>query len=855
MTTWTRRFWDGASPWACAAVALLSACENLPLIPANQCGNRVVEADEECDDFPSDWCRDPGSVNECTIDCSRHACPEGQGCGADGVCRSPVSRFSTSSFAAGEAEASLSVGDMDGDLRDELLITGATHPVHARFGPDRTLVRALNISVSSERLTIGSLNGDGRDDLVGFAEGGEILVLDADDSGELAPVSHILAAPTGKAERVFAADSDGDGRPEPLLLVDDKVYSVPSESTGLFSVLLSGTAPAKDVAGQIPTGDFAHRSDSKVDASEFVLAALSAPRVHVYTLEDRFGAGEIASVELPAGQSVGPRGAFAGDYNGDHHLDLFVSSGSARQGLYVAYGVGDGSFHSKANSIPVAHGDNRFAPGALVLDEHANVRAIADLDADGRADLVLDDDAALNGESGIRCTPGGCGHPHERWASAVAADFNRDGMMDVIGTPLDTRELTFWMGIGHGSFNAFAIPTKGIPARTRAGAAFLALTVGDFDGDLAQDLAFAESEGSGSVDRDDLTVLFGKALGVPSELRQVGHVDRVKDLAAGSLFLAKNTLEDLVMLAEDGKVAGVGTFKGQTNRLMFSPLGVPIDPEHRAEITLENIFLGRFANKASSAANGGRRDDMVMFATSSRGAFFYFMENGPEGFENTNVSQKPSHLPVGAAKGRVGFAVTDVDDDGLDEVLIVPDRVVRGRLKYWVSRHVGSVFSYPGFADALRGAPEDTLGVFLGPHPTADVNADGRMDLTALAGRPTDDLAYDGSRAKYEMVVLNDSKGRLSSGTMFELPPHELSAYLNVDGDARLELCVAQRGGRTLALYDLDFQSFAAKPLLELATQGAIADLVVGDFDGNGVADLAVTSDRLEIFWGEADEP
>jgi hypothetical protein len=486
----------------------------------------------------------------------------------------------------------------------------------------------------------------------------------------------------------------------------------------------------------------------------------------------------------------------------------------------------------------------------VAIDAFATVLTIADLDGDRRADLVLEDDASLNGETGYTCNAQKpCGHPHERWASAVVADFNRDGLVDVMGTPLDTRELSYWLGIGKGSFNTFAIATQGIPAPTRGPeGAMSALAVGDFDGDLAQDLAFAETEG-GTVQQDNLTVLFGEPLGVPSELRQVGRVDRVKELGAGALFPGADTLTDLVLLAEDDGAIGVGTFKGETSRLMFSPLGVPVDAQHQG-LQLQNIFLGRFrAQPAPEKPDVRPRDDMVLYtSTAAQGLFFYFMANGPQGFENTNLSQAPTHLPATTMLDRIGFSVSDVDGDGVDELLIMPDRVVRGRFRYWVARRQEDSFRYPAFADTLRGAPDQTLALHFSSHPMPDVDGNGHSDVTATAG-------LEGKVSNYAVVVFNNSKGRLEGGNVFELPAHTFAAYLNVDGDAALELAVARDRAEEIQVFDLDLSESRATLLFTRATGGPIGDLVAGDFDGDGVSDLAASTDRLEIFWGQAEEP
>ncbi|GIW43494.1 MAG: hypothetical protein KatS3mg077_0776 [Candidatus Binatia bacterium] len=68
-----------------------------------------------------------------------------------------------------------------------------------------------------------------------------------------------------------------------------------------------------------------------------------------------------------------PQAIVAADFDGDHHTDIAFAS-FTELGAYVRYGNGDGSFSDEI----------RLAPTERVLFLHA-----ADLDADGRADLLL----------------------------------------------------------------------------------------------------------------------------------------------------------------------------------------------------------------------------------------------------------------------------------------------------------------------------------------------------------------------------------------------------------------------------------------------------------------------------------
>src|SRR5437879_561621 len=78
-------------------VALLglavSACANLPDVPAGTCGNGVIDVGEDCDGG--------AHCSQCSITCDTSACPDGYACGVDQLCHAPSGVFhgvATSSF-------------------------------------------------------------------------------------------------------------------------------------------------------------------------------------------------------------------------------------------------------------------------------------------------------------------------------------------------------------------------------------------------------------------------------------------------------------------------------------------------------------------------------------------------------------------------------------------------------------------------------------------------------------------------------------------------------------------------------------------------------------------------------------
>src|ERR1700674_1417178 len=131
-----------------------------------------------------------------------------------------------------------------------------------------------------------------------------------------------------------------------------------------------------------------------------------------------------------------------GDFNGDGRLDLAVpeSIGSSDQ-LYL--GNGDGTFNPSTI----------FSGGQQSL-------AAANMNHDGKLDLIADASCILLGNGDGTFTNGGCGS----YGGAIVgtADFNGDGNLDValVSNQGSFPVLAILLGRGDGTFqNAFAFPT------------------------------------------------------------------------------------------------------------------------------------------------------------------------------------------------------------------------------------------------------------------------------------------------------------------------------------------------------------------------------------------------------------
>jgi hypothetical protein len=497
---------------------------------------------------------------------------------------------------------------------------------------------------------------------------------------------------------------------------------------------------------QVVTADF--DGDARPD-----VAAAASPSVQI--LLNRDG---VLVRSTPAATPAAPLNLFTTMADGDGRTDL-VSYGAAF--ITTHYSNGDGTFRPVTTAVT---GNSLVSVGAL-----------ADMNGDGRADLI----AVAQGSGGrtLRVfaaaadgtfTPLAETQLDRSPARIAAGDWNRDGRADVVVTGGTGTAALLYPGQGNGTF---AAPQAVLPELvTSAGA----VAAGDFDGDGAQDLVIAGQS---------MSALFLSTRGaepIAAEL-PVGN---------SSLFAFDVDRDGELDLVDDIIVApgnGDGTFRRQLTTVWYLPvhgggLGRDLDmADLDGDGTLDMIGAGgggidvrygrgnfRFDGGqillmdtdrvVAADVNEDGRDDLVTFAFAN----LVFL-SGPDGM----LAQEPKAMGNGS---RGPGVVADFNGDSHLDLASTAN---------WIAFGDGT-----GSFTAPRDLVEQELWGFVLDIVTADVNGDGSTDI---AFATTEEL----------QILINDGTGRFTTSARRERLEDLAAGDFNRDGKSDL-LAIS---GTTLVMF------------------------------------------------------
>jgi uncharacterized protein (TIGR03437 family) len=343
-------------------------------------------------------------------------------------------------------------------------------------------------------VAVGDFNGDGIPDLaVANGANNNVTILLGNGSGGFAPAQNSPFAGGTSPISVAVGDFNGDGIQDLALAdyVGDNVTVLLGNGSGGFAPAPNSPFTVGSNPQSVVVGDF--NGDAIQDLA---IANYSSNNVTVL-LGNGSGGFAPAQGSPFAVEAGAPISLVVGDFNGDGIQDLATANLDGNN-VTVLLGNATGGFAPAANS-PFAVGSQ---PSFL---------AVGDFNADGIQDLATANSGSNNvtvllgnGSGGFAPAPSSPFAAGTAPFSVAVADFNGDGIPDLVAANLNDNTVTLLLGTGSAGFapapnSPFAVGTKPV---------FVA--VADFNGDGIEDLATANYDGN------NVTVLLGAVNASPT---------------------------------------------------------------------------------------------------------------------------------------------------------------------------------------------------------------------------------------------------------------------------------------------------------------------------------------------------
>lgn len=884
-------------PLLLGLLAVVLSCATLDPLPNDTCGNGVVDAFEDCDSFPAEQCGKPTEgARACRLACGVSAkdengkdtgkmltCPDGWGCSVDHVCREPQGTFQTPLAPVSAGVTNLLVGDFDRDGRTDLVGTGPrsldnASRVRVHFFDDLGALAHIE-SLPSQFVSpvVTDIDRNGFDDIA--------FGLATTSPGALGVVG-------GLAERrflpiLFPSITIADTEAIPVSVEPTTELDLPNG--GKSAILLFGRTAAGPlfssldaevgVGGQplkrdLPVGPEAVHGrlqsarlfdlDPKSTCSEVIAAVDAADGPSVYVVSP------CTFVEGPNGTKVarwegtkrglnafavpkplGKRGVLVADIDDDGHLDVIVDT---TEGPYAALGNGTslGPFTAPPDPRPMPlavedlNGDKiaDYVFPQYIVFSHAEKSGAGDAgagDAGADADAGTYDLAFVNAQG--------------EWSDVVTGNFNGDAFMDVAAMRAGSPDLQLYAGNGAGGFTAYTVSTDNVVQ---------ALAKGDFDGDHVEDIAV--SQASSTAGSSDLAIAYGRAFGPPEPARLIGRASQPKGLSG---IKTASGVDDLGLFTYgEAKAGGIHPTSftrlvGSGDRQTLAPLFF-LDKDSKRPLKATPT-ASRFwfpVGLAAGAFTKAMHPELISYAlgftfnpkTGERATGFLTgvwsasadesVQGGlAEPKENVAIDQFLQIIDPNTFAVTIATATADVDNaaDGLAEVVVVTN-VPGGQDALIQVIHPAVAAGVPGGGMMIKGlqiAPGAQLSLL-------DVDGDGFRDAVGVFGPPS----------KSQVVAfLNDQKGSfVVPGIPLTIPPAPQGVTLDANARAFAAVTIGGapvfgKGARTTALAVVTSRSLylarlaADKKGFDVSPNAggeAISGVAAGDFNGDGVEDIAL---------------
>ena len=494
-----------------------------------------------------------------------------------------------------------------------------------------------------------------------------------------------------------------------------------------------------------------------------------------------------------------PVAAVAADFNGDGKLDLAVVNETDNT-VSILLGKPDSSFAAHVD-YPVGN-----SPVAIVA---------ADFNGDGKVDLAVANSGANtvsillgNGDGTFAAQavyPTG-----SKPVGVVAADFNGDGKVDLALVNTWDGTVSILLGNGDGTFSAEpAIAVMYDP---------VAISTGDFNGDGKVDLITGNSNPS-APEAQSVTVLLSKGDGTFT------RVDTATELGPDSIAVGDFNNDGKLDVMINGGI--FSQFLQGVGDGTFDPSPVVILLTYIENFNAPTVVEGDFNRdgKLDLLVSGPYTTGILL--GKGDGTF----EWGPHPGQNLGLA----------------LLTADLNGDGVPDVVL--------------GSSTNNIFVLLGSGDGAFGATPDydligmspLNGIMAGPAIAGDFNGDGKTDVAV----------FEHTVLGLGLIAVGLGNGKGTFQAPVSSPMTEVGATApalgDFNGDGKMDVVawtdsltsIAQNWFLSIFLSNGDgtFQPTVHVPTPPSPDPGIVA---VGDFNGDGKADLAIVTEPVSASNGHA---
>ena len=552
-----------------------------------------------------------------------------------------------------------------------------------------------------------------------------------------------------------------------------------------------------------------------------------------------------------------------GDFNNDTQMDLaVVSTGTDSVGIF--FGYGNGSFREQ---VTYSTGNNS-SPVSL---------AVADLDDDGRLDIVIANDNShtigiLYGfENGIFTQMVAYSTEHSSTLrSVIVNDLNNDGQRDIAFADYGTNSIGMLLGKGNRTFDDVMTFTLGIGARP------ISIVVGDFNDDGRVDMAVA-CYGTANVG-----VLLGSGNGTFSLLTNYFTGEGSRPHMINIADLNNDSYLDIIIANIGANNVGIffGFGNGSFAPQMIYSTGPNTSPIWINIADLNNDHILDFAVVNENVNNvgvflgygNGSFGDQTTYPTgtaSSPNAMVINDFNGDNRLDiavvnsvANNVALLFGHPAAGLSDQAKPILLGEYYADFLDQVSY---RTGAGLRRFSVA--VGDLNNDKRMDLVVTHSGDSSLGIFLG-HGNGSFNSEV-IYLLEIGSNPQNlimddfngdnllDIAVTNPRKDSVILLLGNGTGTFSSKIAYSTGsgsnPNALTVG-NMNNDQYLDLLVADAIG---IFYGFNYTLFDRRILGDTGENSGPLSIAIADFNNDNHLDAAVAlydTNKVGVFLNNGNE-